>query len=478
MHSNDTLYLHTYELSASQKKPLHEAFKALTNSQYALLLDSAKQDVGIASSSNRFSIMMWSPHTVITCEHNRTIVKHIENKKTHISRTDPIEMADTLMTKLKQQIQPVSSNGGIADDVYERFPFQCGVAGLIGYDMARFYGQILSKKPRHRSEELIIGLYSQALIHCHETNKQMLFYLHDTEQPLSHPLSLIPEQRTYTDHFSLTSKWQSNLSEYEYLNAIARIHTYLKEGDCYQCNFSQQFQASFSGEPFKAYLTLREANNAPFSAYMVTARGAVISVSPERFLSVKNKQVETKPIKGTRPRFEDAKKDMESANNLVNSEKDRAENLMIVDLLRNDLSKHCLAHSVRVPHLFALESYAAVHHMVSTVTGTLNETSTPLQLLKDAFPGGSITGAPKIRAMEIIDELEPHSRHIYCGSVFYNGWRDDLDSSICIRTLLAEDEHLYCCAGGGIVADSKGKLEYQETFDKVHKILPILSNHD
>ena len=149
---------------------------------------------------------------------------------------------------------------------------------------------------------------------------------------------------------------------------------------------------------------------------------------------------------------------------------------MIVDLLRNDISKHCKANTVKVPALFALESYEAVHHLVSTVTGELNENASPLELLASAFPGGSITGAPKIRAMEVIDELEPHRRNIYCGSIFYMGYREDMDSSICIRTVLAEKNQLHCWAGGGIVLDSVPSEEYQETLDKVSKILPVLAS--
>ena len=186
--------------------------------------------------------------------------------------------------------------------------------------------------------------------------------------------------------------------------------------------------------------------------------------------------METKPIKGTRPRFSDEAKDAQSAQSLLTASKDRAENLMIVDLLRNDLSKHCKPHSVKVPELFALESYEAVHHLVSTVVGELNDDATPLDLLASSFPGGSITGAPKIRAMEIIDELEVHRRNIYCGSIFYMGFREDMDSSICIRTVLAENNRLHCWAGGGIVLDSVPSEEYQETLDKVSKILPVLES--
>ena len=191
-------------------------------------------------------------------------------------------------------------------------------------------------------------------------------------------------------------------------------------------------------------------------------------------MQVKGKQVETKPIKGTRKRDKDPERDSALSEELLGSEKDKAENLMIVDLLRNDLSKHCEPHSVTVPQLFALESYPAVHHMVSTVLGTLKQRVSPLLLLKGAFPGGSITGAPKLRAMQIIAELEPDKRSIYCGSIGYIGVKNDMDTNICIRTVLAENNHLYCWAGGGIVLDSDIESEYQESLDKVARILPIL----
>jgi para-aminobenzoate synthetase component 1 len=208
-----------------------------------------------------------------------------------------------------------------------------------------------------------------------------------------------------------------------------------------------------------------------------------MSISPERFLSVNEQVVQTKPIKGTRPRFNDPIQDQQQIESLLNTEKDRAENLMIVDLLRNDLSKHCQPGSVNVPELFKLESFAAVHHLVSTVTGKLKTSSSVMDLLQGAFPGGSITGAPKIRAMQIIDELEPNNRNIYCGSIGYLGILGDMDTNICIRTLLCEksseqsnnQQTIHCWAGGGIVLDSNAKDEYQESLDKVSKILPVLS---
>ena len=261
----------------------------------------------------------------------------------------------------------------------------------------------------------------------------------------------------------------------QYVDKIAQVNAYLRSGDCYQVNLAQRFDAPYSGDEYQAYLRLRGANKAPFSAFIRIPEAVIISISPERFLSVDSQgKVQTKPIKGTRPRSPDNAIDQQNIQALRGSSKDQAENLMIVDLLRNDLSKSCQPHSVSVPALFEIESFAAVHHLVSTVTGQLAEQQTALSLLRGAFPGGSITGAPKIRAMEIIEELEPQRRNIYCGSIGYLGIDGDMDTSICIRTLLLENSHLYCWAGGGIVLDSTALDEYQESLDKVCKILPVL----
>jgi para-aminobenzoate synthetase component 1 len=270
------------------------------------------------------------------------------------------------------------------------------------------------------------------------------------------------------------SHWLANQTESEYRQKLQKVDDYLHSGDCYQINFSQRFEATYQGSEWQAYQLLRDVNKAPFSSFIRLENSCILSVSPERFLQVKGGMVETKPIKGTRKRAQNSEDDRKLSEELLSSEKDRAENLMIVDLLRNDLSKHCEPHSVVVPALFKLESYPAVHHMVSTILGRLKATSSPIKLLKGAFPGGSITGAPKHRAMQIIQELEPDKRSIYCGSIGYIGIRDDMDTSICIRTVLAENNHLYCWAGGGIVLDSDIASEYQESLDKVAKILPIL----
>ncbi|MFZ0156805.1 anthranilate synthase component I family protein, partial [Pseudomonas sp.] len=215
----------------------------------------------------------------------------------------------------------------------------------------------------------------------------------------------------------------------------------------------------------------------PYSGFQLLADGsALLSFSPERFIRVSDGQVETRPIKGTRPRGNDATEDARNAAELLDSRKDRAENLMIVDLLRNDLGRTCETGSVKVPELFSLESYPNVHHLVSSVTGRLAVGKDALNLIADSFPGGSITGAPKIRAMQIIDELEPSRRALYCGSLLYVDVRGEMDSSIAIRSLLVKDGQVCCWGGGAVVADSDWQAEYEESITKVKVLLDTLQS--
>jgi para-aminobenzoate synthetase component 1 len=259
-----------------------------------------------------------------------------------------------------------------------------------------------------------------------------------------------------------------------YATAFTRIKHYLKEGDSYQVNLTQRFVSPCQGDPWIAYRVLRRINAAPFSAYLNMPEVQVLSSSPERFLKVTEGRVETKPIKGTRPRKADPGEDQAQIAALAGSAKDRAENVMIVDLLRNDISRSCLEGSVRVPELFAVESYATVHHLVSTVTGELAPDQHALDLLRSCFPGGSITGAPKIRSMEIIEELEPHRRGIYCGAIGYIGFDGNMDTNIAIRTLVHNHGNIRFWVGGGIVNDSVLDEEYQECFDKAAALLQLL----
>jgi para-aminobenzoate synthetase component 1 len=259
-----------------------------------------------------------------------------------------------------------------------------------------------------------------------------------------------------------------------YTERFERIQQYIRDGDCYQVNLAQRFCVRTDDDAWSVYRRMRADNPAPFGALLEYPFGEVLSSSPERFLRLQGRQAETRPIKGTRARGRTAEEDAALRAGLVHSPKDRAENLMIVDLLRNDLGKVCEPGSIQVPALFEIESYATVHHLVSTVTGTLRPECDAIDLLRGCFPGGSITGAPKRRAMEVIDELETVRREVYCGNVIRLGFDGNLDSNIAIRTALMQRDRLYYWAGGGIVADSDCAAEYQECLDKAAAFFRLL----
>ncbi|GAK82768.1 para-aminobenzoate synthase aminase component [Vibrio ponticus] len=318
---------------------------------------------------------------------------------------------------------------------------------------------------------MAVGIYEWAVIVDHK-QQQAWVVGQNIEQ---HWQWLQSQQAVDEAPFALTADWQSNMSKAQYEQKFAQVQEYLLSGDCYQINLAQRFSASYQGSEWQAYCQLEQVNQAPFSAFVRTEHSAILSVSPERFLQVNHGIIETKPIKGTRPRFSDPVRDLASANELAAAEKDQAENLMIVDLLRNDVGRVAKPGTVHVPKLFDIESFPAVHHLVSTIKAELDEKYHSLDLLRASFPGGSITGAPKVRAMEIIEELEPHRRSAYCGSIGYISRHGRMDTSITIRTLVAENGKLHVWAGGGLVADSQADSEYQETFDKLSRILPVLS---
>jgi para-aminobenzoate synthetase component 1 len=363
-------------------------------------------------------------------------------------------------------------------------PFAGGLIGYLGYDFGRSFERAFASGPNTALDDLHLppanlGLYGWALISDHhEQTSQLVFHpaLDQAERQRLITLFSTPAAPA-NDPFALTGAFRTDISADQYRASFEQIQAYIHAGDCYQVNLTQRFRAGYTGDPWTAYCALRSACPTPFSGYLTLANGdAILSLSPERFVKVSDGQVETRPIKGTRPRGRDTTEDAAYAAELLASEKDRAENLMIVDLLRNDLGRTCRTGSVKVPELFSLESYPNVHHLVSAVTGELAAGKDALDLIGGSFPGGSITGAPKIRAMQIIAELEPSRRALYCGSLLYLDVRGEMDSSITIRSLLAKDRQISCWGGGGIVADSDGEAEYQETFTKVRVLLNTLEN--
>jgi len=259
---------------------------------------------------------------------------------------------------------------------------------------------------------------------------------------------------------------KSNFAREDYIQTVLKAKEYIAAGDIYQVNISQRFSAKISDPSFELYKRLRVLNPAPFAAYLDFGGVVVISSSPERFLRISDRSVETRPIKGTRPRGKDELEDERLKHELLKSTKDKAELIMIVDLERNDLGRVCEYGTVSVPEIITIETYATVFHLVSTITGRLKEDKDHIDCIKACFPGGSITGAPKIRSMEIIDELEPTQRKIYTGSIGYIGFNRQTDLNIVIRTMLYCDGTVHFQVGGGIVADSDPALEYEETLHK------------
>lgn len=358
-------------------------------------------------------------------------------------------------------------------------PFAGGLLGYLGYDFGR---RLEAPKSGDAKDDLKLpdaqlGLYDWALISDHQRCSSYLVF-HPTCPDLKRRQIVAlfeAEPSAEDDAFTLLADFQPSISRDTYRQAIERIHDYILAGDCYQVNYTQRFQAPYRGDPWQAYQTLRGVCATPFAGYMsLGGDNGVISLSPERFLRLKDGRIEARPIKGTRPRGKDAETDRKLAEELCASTKDRAENLMIVDLLRNDIGRSSRIGSVCVPELFSLESYPNVHHLVSSVEADLAPGLDAFDLLAGSFPGGSITGAPKIRAMQIIDELEPYRRSLYCGSLLYVDVRGNMDSSITIRSMLARDGRISCWGGGGIVMDSDWEAEYQESLDKVSVLLRAL----
>lgn len=361
-------------------------------------------------------------------------------------------------------------------------PFAGGLLGYLAYD----FGRRLESRLDGNVDDLHLpdacfGLYDWALISDHALQtSQLVFHpacpaerRQQATRVFSEPVDA--EAADSATPFELHGQFTPTIDRQTYEAAIARIRRYIQAGDCYQVNYTQRFQAACSGDPWMAYRALRRACPTPFSGYLnLGGDDAILSLSPERFMRLSQGRIEARPIKGTRPRGTTPEEDRALADALCRSIKDRAENLMIVDLLRNDIGRSSRTGSVRVPELFSLESYPNVHHLVSSIEAELADWLDAFDLLAGSFPGGSITGAPKIRAMQIIDELEPHRRSLYCGSLLYVDVRGEMDSSITIRSLLAKDGRISCWGGGGIVMDSDWQEEYQESLDKVGVLLRTL----
>lgn len=436
-------------------------FARVRHLEGAIWLDSGKP----RSLQGRFDIISALPQWWLAVDRGTTRLTTAAGAA-RVCEADPFAAADTLL-----------ASQGLVGDSHAHLPFVGGLMGYWRYDLGLpLQGLAVTANGSDIAPAMKLGWYGWGLVINHQAQRGWLIFHPACDGEVRRRVADLIQANPPPEHanFKLTTPFGTRLPREDYLAAIARVQDYIAAGDCYQVNFAQQFTATYQGDPWAAYQVLRRALPSPYGAYLNWDGEALLSCSPERFLKVSLGQVETKPIKGTIARGHTLAEDEDNAITLMNSAKDRAENLMIVDLLRNDLGKHCRPGSIKVPKLFALESFANVHHLVSTVTGTLATDSTPLGLLRDAFPGGSITGAPKRRAMEIIAELESTPRGIYCGSIGYMSANGRLDTNIAIRTLTARDGQIQCWGGGGIVADSVAEREYEESLQKVAVLMRTL----
>jgi para-aminobenzoate synthetase component 1 len=460
---------------------------------YLLFLDSAATQHPDA----HYSFLAADPFQVVRSKGTRT-----EIRKAPGEDWAPVQGEALSVARAQLPSEPSEPIPGIP-------PFQGGIAGYIGYD----WGAVLERLPRPRYDDLaipdvVLGLYDWVVAWDHRIGTAWLIstglpHRGDAQarrarermqlvrerlggRPVGgkavkrvsalEPDAIAPSYPVEGIDGARNIGLRSTFTRRGYLDAVARVREYIVAGDIFQANLSQRFQSRWAEHPFQLYRKLRQQNPAPFAAYLEFDELAVLSASPERFLRLDEdrRRIETRPIKGTRPRGLGPMHDAALGRALAESEKDRAENVMIVDLLRNDLSRVCRPGTVRVPELFALEHHPTVHHLVSTVVGEIEPGSGAVELIRAAFPGGSITGAPKVRAMEIIAELEPTQRGVYCGSIGYVSATGAMDTSIVIRTYLALGGQVYFGAGGGIVADSDPELEYGETLDKARGLIETL----
>lgn len=374
-------------------------------------------------------------------------------------------------------------------------PFQGGVAGYFSYDLYQHLEKVNGQQVDDMNfPDLAIGFYDLVIAFDHLLQQAWIFSSGYPVQEksarvmqakeriswLQTRLNSIPVLPALSNVMVDRNAIEMSFTACDYQAAIGRVIDYILAGDIFEANLTQRFKALLPDKlhPFDLYRRLRLLNPAPFAAYVQFDNTVLASASPERFLKLTQRKVETRPIKGTRPRGKTTQEDFALANELINSAKDRAENVMIVDLMRNDLSRVCEYHSVEVPQLCGLESYAPVHHLVSVITGKLHPKRQAVDLLRATFPGGSITGAPKIRAMEIIAELEPTRRGPYCGSIGYIGFNGDMDSSIVIRTYVIKNNLVTFQAGGAVVADSEPRAEYDEVLTKANALCKALTSYD
>lgn len=444
----------------STSKSANEILLALKDEKYPYFLDSGMHNNGLGN----YSFVGVNPKFVVKSKNDKVWIVDDKGQKTMVGE-NPFNVLKELYKAYHME--------------YEiELPFIGGFVGYLGYDLCHFVETL----PRTTEDlvdipDMYFGLYHGGIVIDHVRESVYVTDLNLDDQGKSRIEDLkekilisneCPEN--YRVKRVTDAQIVSNFEKEPYKDAITQVKNYIRSGDIYQANMTQCFSGIMEGSTLSLYQNLRHVNPAPFASYVDFGEGQIASSSPERFIKIENGKVQTRPIKGTRPRGTTPVEDKKNREELRNSEKDQSELLMIVDLERNDLSKIAKVGTVEVTELFEIEEYPTVHHLVATVEAEVEEGLTPIDVIEATFPGGSITGAPKIRAMEVIDSLEPTSRNIYTGSIGYIGLNGTTDLNIVIRTFVCKDDKAYFQAGGGIVWDSVEEDEYQESLDKARAL--------
>lgn len=448
-----------------------EVFELFRDRPFSFFLDSGMDPQKLG----RYSFLGSDPFLVLKSRGKEIVLSSCEGQDT--LRGDPFEITRELLEQYALRAVPL--------------PLAGGAVGYFSYDLCHFVEHLpVTAHDDLGLPECYLAFYDAVIVFDHLKSKVYIASsglpeteldrrsrkaeerVRELQEKLSLPLvgDLSPETKTVPQ----TISWSSNFEHCQYLRAVEVAREYIMAGDIFQVNLSQRFEATLPSPPYELYYRLRRINPAPFAAYLNFGEVTVVSASPERFLRLRGDLVETRPIKGTRPRGRTPAQDKTLAWELLHSVKDKAEHVMIVDLERNDLGRVCSFGTVKVRELMTLETYATVFHLTSTVEGRLRSDKDRIDLLRACFPGGSITGAPKVRSMEIIDELEPTRRSIYTGSLGYLDFSGGMDLNIVIRTILVKGGKAYFQVGGGIVYDSDPELEYQETLHKAEALFRAL----
>ncbi|URJ24942.1 aminodeoxychorismate synthase component I [Candidatus Blochmannia ocreatus (nom. nud.)] len=440
-------------------------FAPLSHINWSILLYSGDNNKHLGG---RFDILVTNPILTLVSQHNITKISY--NKKYHISNMNPFLL-------LKKYLH--NTNIRIHNDCH--IPFQGGLLGVFGYDLIRYMEESIPTIAQNDLllPDMAVGLYKWAIITDHKLYKSYLVAQDNPKKILSwlYNQKYIYYKKIFLkQQFNIKQPWKSNINKHEYSKKFDIIKNNIILGNCYQTCLAQRFYTLYSGNEWLAFRHLLRHNHAPFSAFIrLPNKISILSLSPERFLKLHNSKIKTQPIKGTLPILENKQDNLQQIIKLSRSKKNQAENLMIVDLLRNDLGKVSIPGSIRVTKLFDIQSFSGVHHMVSTITGILEKHYSACDLLNACFPGGSITGAPKIQAIKLIEQLEPQRRNIWSGSIGYLSYCGNMDSNIAIRTLLTTKQKIFCSVGSGIIFDSKKDAEYQEIQDKAFTLLqPLL----